>query len=145
MSNKAKITKVGEVVDGLPIGWVFDFSDCPNLSTITTANDGTTLLSGYSIEELERISLEKNLQYRDKSGTIIKSGMILSEDGGLVQGVITFSRGAFRVKLKYKGNKENKIGWGAKQHNTPLGEYLVEDRIRDYDAVVLPAPDKKKR
>jgi len=74
---------------------------------------------------------------KDKNGVHAKEGTILSEDGGLVTGKVTFKEGDFYVTLRYKGNKENKEGWGLRNHNHNLGEYLVRDRIRNYGAIFL--------
>lgn len=74
---------------------------------------------------------------KDKNGVAVTVGCVLSEDDGLVTGRVRSRHGALFVRLKYRGNKENKQGWGLRKHNSDLGDYLAADRIKDYGAVVV--------
>lgn len=72
----------------------------------------------------------------DSNGVEVKAGDTLIEQDGLIKGIVRFERGAFRVQLIYVGNPDNKHGWGLRKNNSPLGDYLVYDRVTRYGATV---------
>lgn len=55
---KAKIVKVGIVVNGQPMFWSFDCQD--KVPAIEITAEGQVLTGGYSIEKLQQISNETN-------------------------------------------------------------------------------------
>lgn len=72
----------------------------------------------------------------DRNKIEIKVGDILVEEAGLVRGTVRYEKGAFRVRLKYYGNKKNGDGWGLRTYGCSLGDYYVYDRVKRYRAVV---------
>lgn len=49
---KARIFKIGTIVEGIPTDWGFDFSGISDF----TREDGQTTYGGWSLSELENIS-----------------------------------------------------------------------------------------
>lgn len=74
-TEKARIVSMGTVVDGKATGWVMDGGNYPGL---TISADGSELLGGWTIQELERIA---ELVDSIKQGSVERKGIDPSDYG----------------------------------------------------------------
>lgn len=62
--GKAAIVETGRVVDGSPVGWLFDHrSDIPD---VNMSEDGIILHKGYTVDELRRIAKSRSKKKKRK-------------------------------------------------------------------------------